>query len=169
MRAKSVRNPAIAEVTGVHIGTVSGWLSDRFPPSDDKLEAIGALLGVSPAWLKYGDNGRPSVRETPAEPYQARAADAVDFYSATAAQKGKIWIEQFLLELIEEGADQDFTAWARRFLMSPDNYALYVGGAREAMSDEQKLKHMQGLAVGVRAILKDRLKKGGGSDGKNRR
>lgn len=160
MKAKDASNGDLAEWVGVHPGTVSQWLSDRFPPSDDKLQAIARLLDVSAPWLRYGDNGAPTISE-PKTRYRVYGGsiDEVSFDSPTAYQRGKVWIEQFLLELLDEGADQDFLSWARRLLLSNENYVLYVGGTQGEMTDEQKFRHMQGLGVGVRAILKDRLKK----------
>lgn len=165
MRAKGVRNPDVAEATGVHVNTVSQWLSGRFPPSDEKLDALVKLLGVSKAWLRYGDNGAEVARnQKPLFPSSVEE----EFSGPTIAQKNRVWLEELLLELTEHGADDDFIAWARRFMLSPQNYALYADGSRRDMTDEQVTAHMQGLAVGVRAILKDRLKKGGGRNEKAR-
>lgn len=164
MKRASVKNQELADAAKVHVTTVSRWRNDVQTPEDAELDRVIALLKskgvpVTAAWLRYGDNGTRFVREARTRSHYFGQI-SVDFESPTAEQKGKIWIEQFLLELIEEGADQDFLSWARRFLLSSENYVLYVGGTPGEMTDEQKLRHMQGLGVGVRAILKDRLKKG---------
>jgi transcriptional regulator with XRE-family HTH domain len=57
-------NGDVAKAAGVHTGTVTSWRKDKFPPDDEKLEAIAALLGVSSSWLRYGTE---SVRELPAQ------------------------------------------------------------------------------------------------------
>lgn len=48
-----IRNQAIADVLGVHAGTVSRWKgSNRMPPlSQDQIEAIARVVGVSEAEL----------------------------------------------------------------------------------------------------------------------
>lgn len=160
MRAKRMSNQQLAEVAGVHKGTVSYWLGNHFPPSDDNLEAIAVALETTAAWLKYGDN-RTTVVSEPASTYGAR--DEIEFASPTATQRGRVWLEQFLLEIAEGGAPREFIESARRLLMNPDNYSHGFGaaaGQRSEMDDDQKLRHMQALAVGVRAALKERLKKG---------
>jgi transcriptional regulator with XRE-family HTH domain len=162
MRAKRVKREAIAEAAGVHINTVSQWIGDRFPPTVDKISAIASLLGVTPAWLQYGENGGPGhVGEEIRTFYQTRHVPEVAFTSAPAAQRARHWLEGFLLEIAEQGADQEFVDSSRRLLLNPSNYEHGFGaaaGARDAMDDEQKLRHMQALAVGVREALKYRLK-----------
>lgn len=161
MRAKGVGNGRIAEVAGVHTGTVTQWLGNKFPPADEKLDAIARELGVTKAWLRYGENG--SFRERPPEYSVHQPVSQLVFASPTAQQRAKVWLEQFLLELAEEGATQDFIDSSRRLLMNSANYEHGFGAAAghvDAMDDDQKLRHMQALAVGIRAALKDRQKKG---------
>jgi transcriptional regulator with XRE-family HTH domain len=165
MKAKRVKNSAVAAVAGVHLNTVSQWLGDRFPPGDEKLDAIAELLAVTPAWLRYGENGERAnaVRET-SPVYNARPEPIpqVLFTNATAQQRAKVWLEQFLLELAEEGAAQEFIDSSRRLLSNSQNYEHGFGAAaghRDTMDDDEKLQHMQALAVGIRAALKARLKK----------
>ncbi len=159
MRAKRMSREHLAEIAGVHKGTVSYWVGDHFPPGDENLDAIAVALGVTSAWLKYGDVQEAAVREPSSPSYPAE----IEFETATAAQRGRVWLEQFLLELAEEGATREFIDSSRRLLMNPDNYSHGFGaaaGQRSEMDDDQKLRHMQALAVGVRAALKDRLKRG---------
>lgn len=157
MRAKGLKNEQLAKAVGVHKGTVSYWLGDSFPPSDENLAAIAAALSVEPSWLKYGDNGMV-VREPEPTRY-----GQLTFDSTTATQRGRVWLEQFLLEIAEEGATQEFIDSSRRLLMNPANYEHGFGAAAghpDEMDDDQKLRHMQALAVGIRAALKERRKKG---------
>lgn len=161
--AKGWTQQQLAELVSVRRQTVIEWEKETAgsaKPKEVMLERLSEAFGVPKEILRYGDLiGGDFARTMVREPTPAR--EELSFQTATAAQRTRIWLEQFILELVEEGADQDFSSWVRRFLMSPQNYALYVGGTRGEMTDDQKLRHMQGLAVGVRAILKDRLKRGG--------
>lgn len=161
MRAKRVKREAVAEAAGVHINTVSQWIGDRFPPTADKISVIAGLLGVTPAWLQYGENGHAGRVSEEQVFYQTRLAPEVAFTSAPAAQRARHWLEGFLLEIAEQGADQEFVDSSRRLLLNPSNYEHGFGaaaGARDSMDDEQKLRHMQALATGVREALKVRLR-----------
>jgi transcriptional regulator with XRE-family HTH domain len=76
MRRAKLKNPAVAGALGVNPGTVSAWRGDAFPPTEEKIEKLAALLDVETAWLRYGDRG-PSVRERTVSPeglYAARKA-----------------------------------------------------------------------------------------------
>jgi transcriptional regulator with XRE-family HTH domain len=165
MKAKGVSNGEVAKATGVHVGTVTGWRGNRFPPTDEKLDAIAELLGVTSSWIRYGDGPHASRRIREASPsYDARPApiSQIVFASPTSQQRAKVWLEQFLLELAEEGATQDFVDSSRRVLLNTQNYEFDVGAAaghRDSMDDDEKLQHMQALAVGIRAALKVRQKK----------
>lgn len=169
MKHAGLKNRVVAEAVGVHETTVSRWRSDLQMPGEQELTKVAELLRaldlswVTANWLRYGDALTKARAEasTVSEVPQGTIYE-VAFASPHSAQRGRLWIEQFLLELTEEGADEDFIAWARRFLLQPNNYALYLGGTKEPMGDEQKLTHMKGLAAGVRAILKERLRKGKG-------
>ena len=113
---------------------------------------------VTSDWLLHG-SGNSAVRE-PESRYEARTE--VEFKSPTAAQRSRVWLEQFLLDLAEDGAGEEFLASTRRLLLNPSNYEHGFGaaaGARSEMDDDQKLQHMQALAVGVRAALKSRQAK----------
>lgn len=55
MKRANVRNQAVADVAGVHVKTVSKWLSDSQVPDAAALDAAAGLLRVSSSWLRYGD------------------------------------------------------------------------------------------------------------------
>lgn len=120
--------------------------------------------GTSPGFAEemksvHGVGESSAVRERSRGTYNELA-----FSSPTSAQKGRTWLEQFLTEIAEEGATQEFIDSSRRLLLNPANYEHGFGAAAghpDEMDDDQKLRHMQALAVGIRAALKDRLKKGG--------
>lgn len=173
MRQAGLKNPDVAAAAHVDHTTVSKWRSGKQIPDVPKLKAVVELLGdrgvsTSVSELLGTSEDYPSAGRTQAARWLMEAGPEVEFANIPARQRARVWLEQFLLELAEEGADEDFMLFARRFLLQPSNYAMYAGGRPEEMSDDQKLRHMQGLAVGVRALLKDRLNKGG-PDGKTRR
>lgn len=168
MKRAGLKNPEVAKAVGVHETTVSRWRNDGQAPDEPELVKLVEFLRerglpwVSVAWLRYGgprSGERLGVSESASKGY---GNPEVEFEDAAIAQERNVWLNRFLAELAEQGGDSDFLNWARRFLTSPDNYALYVGGTRDEMRDDQKLRHMKGLAEGVRAILKERLKKGRG-------
>lgn len=169
MKRAGVSNGAIADAAKVHVTTISRWRHDVNQPEDQELDRVVAFLkakgvDVTPAWLRYGDNGQPAAVRERAEAYSPMPApiSQIVFDSATAQQRAKVWLEGFLLELAEEGATQEFLDSSRRLLLNSQNYAFAVGAAaghRDTMNDDEKLQHMQALAVGIRAALKARQKK----------
>lgn len=62
MKARGVKNPAVAAAAGVHPGTVSKWRHDERVPEEVQLERVAAFLGVSTSWLRYGENTAESGR-----------------------------------------------------------------------------------------------------------
>lgn len=145
--------------------TVSRWERGAQRIRAENLIALSELYGADISSFVGGSiNGHGDVERatfTPkrlSEPRSGGYAE-VAFSTPRSTQEGRVWLEQFLLELADEGADEDFLAWTRRFLTNPQNFALYADGNRTEMTDEQKLRHLQGLAAGVRNILKDRQRK----------
>lgn len=72
-RLKSVRDRAdigqkdVADTLGVSAGTVSRWESGDVVPRDDVLLKLADYFGVTPAWLRYGQEPREVPRaELPA-------------------------------------------------------------------------------------------------------
>lgn len=155
----------VAKAAGVHAVSVSRWRHDASVPDAIVLDRLAKFLRskgqsyVTSDWLLHGAQSEGAVRE-PESRYES-ARSEIEFASPTAAQRSRIWLEEFLLELAESGAGEEFLASTRRLLLNPANYEHGFGaaaGARDEMDDEAKLKHMQALAVGVRAALKERLK-----------
>lgn len=171
MKRLGLKNPDVATAVSVSETTVSKWRNDAHLPDATALNRIAQFLrakGVAHAsaeWLLHGDGRTASVVREDSPAYNATPnfpASQIAFKSTTASQRGRVWLEQFLLELAEAGAGEEFLASTRRLLLNPANYEHGFGaaaGARDAMDDDQKFAHMQALAVGVRAALKDRLKR----------
>jgi transcriptional regulator with XRE-family HTH domain len=169
-----------AKAVGIHPMTLSEWERGASRVDGEKLpmllrlyrvtlEEIGMLSQSAGRGTSATDASETStdqrvgeakaVRERPRGTYGGE----VMFTSPTAAQKGRTWMEQFLLELAEAGAPQEFIDSSRRLLLNAANYEHGFGaaaGSRDEMEDEEKLRHMQALAVGIRAALKERLKRG---------
>lgn len=171
MRRAGLKNPDVAAAARVDATTVSKWRTDVQEPDDAKLALVAQLLATrgittSVAYLRHGEDGTNYVSSSPIARAMGvvREGSELRFTSPTSAQKGRVWLETFLLELAEQGAGDEFLESTRRLLLNPSNYEHGFGAAaghRDEMDDDQKLRHMQALAVGVRAALKDRLKKGG--------
>lgn len=156
----------VARRLNVDAATVRRWEKGTQRIKAENLIALAELYGES--WeglvaersngaidVKRGAHTSGRVAET-----AARYEGGITFTTSPSGHEGRVWLQEFVLELTRAGADDDFVAWARRFLTSSENFVIYYGGQPEEMTDEQKLRHMKGLAEGVRAILKDRLKKG---------
>lgn len=135
---------------------IDAWENGRAYPPPHTRARIAEALGASLKWLEgKGDepypNGKPVVSASPIASAMGAPTVELSFTSTPAAQRARVWLEQLLLELAEKGADEEFLTWSRRMLLAPANYAL------SAMDDEQKLRHMQGLADGVRSVLRARV------------
>lgn len=64
-RDRKLTQRALAEVTGVDVTTVTRWEKDLFRPDEEKIAQMAQPLGVSAAWIAFGDEGG-ALRETPA-------------------------------------------------------------------------------------------------------
>jgi len=168
MRRAGLKNPDVAIAARVDATTVSKWRTDVQQPDDAKLALIVDLLAsrgitTSVRALRYGENGgRAVIREPGGVPYMFGASQ-VEFASTTAKQRALLRVQELALEFAEAGADDDFLSWARQFLLNSDNFAHSIGGAAGKsfdMSDEDKLQHIEVLALVPRRILEHRHKKG---------
>lgn len=133
---------------------------DGLYPIDDSQKAA---RGTHVSEVKQAFEGPPVGGKGESSARQRFTSSEVVFASSTSAQKGRIWVEEFLLGLAERGAPEPFLGDARRFLLNADNYEFDNGraaGQRSEMDDEQKLRHMKGLATVVQKLLDDRLKQG---------
>lgn len=155
MRQAKLKNPDVAEATGVDPTTVSKWRSGVQRPDRAKLKLIVDL--ARERGIEASVEALDSAMEFSSRPI-ARAmgvAEGVEltFSSATAAQKGRVQVEKYLLELAEEGAGDCFIAAARRILL---NAALYDAGLMaggRGLSDDDKLRAMAAFAEGLRSLL----------------
>lgn len=173
MKRAGLKNPDIAEATGVHLTTVSRWRSDNQAPEDAQLNTIAALLrkhglDIGAAWLRYGDDGAPghadlilakdervmAVREALgyARGGSAAFADGVAIYWPRALQ---IIAAAFEQEALTAGASEHFMAYARQRLKDPDLLAFYAGG-RDArpMTDQEQRDDYATVIAELRAQLK---------------
>lgn len=157
MKEARLKNPDIARVTGKDHTTVSKWRGNNQVPPDGSLAEIVDLFRARGVQTTVHElrHGTPDPRQA-SEPRASYAVGHVEFTTITAQQRARVWLENFLLELAEAGADHPFLDETRRLLLNPDNYG--PGFADGPMSDDGKLRHMQALASGLRESLKDRLK-----------
>lgn len=147
-----------AELLGVDSQSVSRWeRGERRIRAETFQRALKVYsdrqAGLGPV--------RPGIVSESAPPQYGE----VGFETLTGRQRARAWLEGFLLDIAEKGADDAFMAFARRTLLNPSNYIHHDGSAAGQpleMRDEQKLRHMKGLSEGVRAILRERQKKAAG-------
>ena len=151
--ATAVTNRELAAAADVSESTVSQWRRNRQQPKDRHLRAIAPLLGTTVGWLRYGTADAPTapdtVRERPAE------------YTVPTGlpQRARVWMHSFLLELATGGASEEEIDAARRLLTSEEAYAMYAGGVEREMSGDEVLTEMQGVAEGIRVVLRRRGRK----------
>jgi len=135
-KAKKLTQVDLASILGVHPKTVGRWELDSQPPEESAVERIANALGVTGAWLRYGEGPSATTPTPPAFSDRARA-----------------FVNRFLAELAEAGVTEDEEAWARRLLMNPDNVGFNVGGNTPTMDEAAILRDIEGMSIGVRRIL----------------
>lgn len=162
MKAKGVRNAEVAKAAGVHEKTVSQWLNDRFPPSEDSLELLATMLGVSKVWLRYGDrigmedflkeeSGRTATRVAEATP----RSDVLPRSLRRAAA-------QFELEAIDRGASDAELNMIRGAIHSPAASLVFVHAHDGTpLSEEEQERLFARLLDGLRGWLVERLRGSG--------
>lgn len=60
---RDVRPADLARAVGVSGATVSDWEAGKILPREDALEKLGAFLGVTPAYLRYGITENPGTAQ----------------------------------------------------------------------------------------------------------
>jgi transcriptional regulator with XRE-family HTH domain len=154
MKARNVRNPELAAAMAVHETTVSKWRSGAQQPDGDAIMRMAAVLQVSSGWLWSGQGdsglGEPlRVAEKGAADYPARVWQGLP-------QRGRVFVQRFLLELTEAGATDDDVAAARELLTKPEVFTLHHGGRATEASDEEILQVMEASARFIRDTLRER-------------
>ena len=61
---EDVSQSDLARELGVQQATVNRWENDAKSPTDENLLALAALLGVTPGWLKFGQEPKFPPAET---------------------------------------------------------------------------------------------------------
>lgn len=146
MRRANVRNQAVADAGGVHVKTVSKWLSDAQVPDAEALDAVAKLLSVNPSWLRYGQSANGAVTTAQHAP-------------PAWPQRARVFLKEFELEATKAGASDEDLAFIHRALFSPEAYVLYHDGHSREMTDEELMVQMTGLAEGLRVWLRERIKR----------
>lgn len=147
MRDRGVRNQAVAEAAGVHLKTVSKWLSGVQVPRDGQLEAIAQLVGVPSAWLRYGAAGAPMVEGTPRVLASTGLPNSV-----------RVWLAEELLQYTKAGVPAEWVQRAREVLEAPEVHTFFRRPDDTEPSERSEaavLKGMRAIAVGLRARLAD--------------
>lgn len=67
LEGRDVRQEEVAEACGVSGAAVSRWESDQKLPRDENVWRLADYLGVTPGWLRYG--------QEPKRPYSVMMAD----------------------------------------------------------------------------------------------
>lgn len=171
MRAAGVSNGDLADSAGVHVKTVSNWLSDKQIPEEFTLEQIAERLGVSTSWLHYG----PAHASIVGDQGLSGGVDISTAITEAAARYGDIMvrvpmgvglpedlpsavrasIRHFEAELTAQGAHEYEIEFVRRILTAPEQLAFFMGGA-DAHEDREAalLRGLNALMEGLRAWYK---------------
>jgi transcriptional regulator with XRE-family HTH domain len=166
MRQAKIGNAALAESAGVHITTVSKWLSDKQIPDSGPLDRAATRLGVTSNWLRYGGNTHEVGTAVAHQPTDA-TVDVPAAVREAAARYGDILvrvpsvvtlpddlpsavrasIRRFEAELTERGAAEYEIEFVRRILTAPEQLAFFVAGATKHEDREAALLR------GLRALM----------------
>lgn len=65
---RGMKQADLAKLSGIRASSISDWLSGKYAPKQDKIDALAKALNVSPAWLiGYGDDKGTFPSISPAE------------------------------------------------------------------------------------------------------
>jgi hypothetical protein len=90
-----------------------------------------------------------------------KASKAVGLRRLELAARARSFVREFELEATKAGADEEDLDFMRRVLVSPDAYVVYHGGRTRDMTEDEVLVEMGGLANGLRAWLRERIRRRG--------
>ena len=76
-------------------------------------------------------------------------------------RRARGFVREFEREATRAGADGEDLEFMRRVLMSPDAYLVHHGGRTRDMTEDEMLVEMGGLADGLRAWLRERIRRRG--------
>ena len=79
----------------------------------------------------------------------------------TWPRRARSFVREFELEATKAGADAEDLDFMRRVLLSPDAYVVHHGGRTRDMTGDEMLVEMGGLADGLRAWLRERIRRRG--------
>lgn len=146
MRRSKLGNEELAKSAGVHVTTISKWLSDRQIPDAVPLDRAAARLGVTSQWLRHGDarGGTGGIAELQRaysglmvrEPTSVAISDEIP-------QAARSLIRRFEAEATDLGATEGEIQFIRRVLTMPETYALYGENAARIVDGLEAL--MRGL------------------------
>jgi transcriptional regulator with XRE-family HTH domain len=146
-KKKGLDQADLAKAAKVHVKTVSRWENDRQRPERDQEDALVEVLDVTREWLRGQEQRRATglamVRETP------RVALGIP-------QRIRIWLQEFLLELVTAGVSEDDVDRVRRILSSDEMYRYYAGGEPKEYSEDETLEGIQAHAEAFRREFRRR-------------
>lgn len=87
LKAKGLSQAALADALQKSPAAVSAWCSGRKRPSAGNIEAVADVVGVSAAWLQFGDGAAPAV--DPALERSRYREDAVWYHREAPPDRGR--------------------------------------------------------------------------------
>lgn len=143
-----------AVAIGVTAAAVGQWESGQTTPTDKNLRRLAAVYGTAPEELLREAARRmasgPVVRERYTG-YAARGEEAL-----TPELRARM--HELLAALAREGATPEELDWAQRVLSAPGNYVYFAGGD-VPQSAADRLLEMEGLAEGVRMVMREKRRR----------
>ncbi len=143
MRAASWSNDRVATAAGVHLTSVSRWLSDKVLPPKETSDRIADALGVDRDVLWSGDRDAPPREDLPR--------------LVRLPPKAYERVYGYLLRMEAAGIPEEEVVQASR-LFTEANYAkLYAGGRRD-LTEAELLIDIDATWAAIREVY--RLKSG---------
>jgi transcriptional regulator with XRE-family HTH domain len=131
----------LATAMGVHPKTISRWENDKQLPERQHFPILARELGVPETYFQ-----QLRVRE-PAADYRPRVALGLP-------QRIRVFIQEFLLELVNANVPEERVDTIRRILSSDEMYRFYVGGEPKEYSEEETLEGIAAHAEAFRQRLR---------------
>lgn len=162
--ARGLSQREAATALGVTPASISGWERGHYEPTTANIVRMAALYKIPAAALRFGADAPANGDVYQLREAGARAGHLVVRESQqpplgelrSFSSRARSFINRFLAELADAGVSEEAEAWARRVLSSPDNYGFNAGGNTTTLSEEDMLRDMEGMSIGIRHILRAR-------------
>jgi transcriptional regulator with XRE-family HTH domain len=131
----------VAAAVGVTKGAVHGWEKGA-QPEQETLERLAELYETTVRELRFGPDPI-AVREPPPVSYGL-------------PQPLRVWIHEFLTDLVRANVSDREVEVARTSLTNPEFFRFFVGGEPADADEEQAMKALVGYGEAIKDTLRSR-------------